>query len=56
MKIFRKIAIYFMMLFVIAGSFISGSVPWTELVITIYGGFFLMMLDEAVSFLKEKLK
>ena len=55
MKIFRKIAIYFMMLFIIAGSFIGGDVSWTELVITIYGGIFLLMLDEALSFLKEKL-
>ena len=55
MQIFRKIVIYFMILFVIAGSFIAGNVSWTELVITIYGGIFLMMLDEALSFLKKKL-
>lgn len=56
MQIFRKIVIYFMMLLVIAGSFIVGNVSWTELAITIYGGFFLLILDEALSFLKKKLQ
>ena len=56
MRIFRQAVIYFLMLLVFIASITNGGeVSGLEFIIIIYGGFFLLILDEALSFLKEKL-
>lgn len=56
MRIFRQAVIYFFMLIFFIASITNGvGMSGFEAVIIIYGGFFLLILDEALNFLKEKL-
>ncbi|MDE0084325.1 MAG: hypothetical protein OXU23_01330 [Candidatus Poribacteria bacterium] len=56
MRTFRQAVIYILMLLVFIASITNGvGLSGFEAVIIIYGGFFLLILDEALSFLKEKL-
>ena len=56
MRIFRQAVIYFLMMLIFIGSITNGgAISAFEFIIVIYGGFFLLILDEALSFLKKKL-
>ena len=55
MRIFRQVVIYILMLIVFVGTLSnSPDISGFEFIIVIYGGFLLLILDEALSFLKEK--
>ena len=56
MRTFRQAVIYIFLLLVFIGIITNGiGLSAFEAIIIIYGGFFLLILDEALSFLKEKL-
>lgn len=55
MRAFRIVIIYLIIVFMAVNYFFISEVPTLEFIITIYVGFFLLILEEALNFLKQKL-
>ncbi len=53
MRIFLRI-IVFLIMFVAIAEVLDGNIAFFEFIIAIYGGIFLLLLDEALKFLKKK--
>lgn len=55
MRILMRIVILLVMFFATVAAFFGEGLAFFEFVIAIYGGIFLLLLDKAFNFLKQKL-